>query len=909
MTNQLPFTGCKGQLFLRFRLPLLVVLVLCLGAGRAFAQPAGFVDEAVAGFSGSGIVVGITFDESGRLFAWQHDGAVWVINNGVKASVPLIDISSECEDEGDLGLIGFALDPNFLTNGYIYLSYAVKPEAIPLSSYDSSPYARILRVSRYTVSNPAATFPTANLATGVSLFGETPAMGAPILSFYHMGGGICFGGDGSLLISIGDGGMYDNQDFGSHPATAFQSALDNGIMTEDQDIGMFRSPYDYSFSGKLLRLDPATGDGLPGNPGYDAADRRSFQSRIWAKGLRNPWKLVHVPGTGKYPHDPGKILIGDVGQSDFDELNLVDQPGLDFGWPFYEGMNHRYYRPEKVYPTEWEKPILAYRNGGEIRNGSVITPLGSLPDNDASMSGTSIVIGAFYNHDDFPEEYQRALYIADYTGNWINYIQFDEGHHPVGVKRFFTNSHSIFSIAVSPYGNGIYYSDRTSVRRIRYAPGNRPPVARISADSLFSHDKVLTTGLNGQNSYDPDGDLLTYNWDFGDGTSESGLAPHHKFSTLSDAPVKFKVILTVTDTYGLSAADSLWISLNNAPPLIGNAELAFSQASPSDVFQINLNGSATDGQTDAALLKYTWEIYLGHNGHEHLDKRQESQSVSLNMDALYCGDEGSESYYYKFRFIATDPEGNSSFADRFIYPNCGKNSQTLSFDLIADKLTTDAHITLQASATSGLPVRYYIVRGEATVLGNTLTLIGKPGTVTVRASQHGDASYNQARYIDQTFTVKRPFSAQELSFATIGDKTVSTPPFGLEASAGTGRAVRYIVMGGPAVVNGGVITLTGQEGYVQLRAYEAGDDATAGVFADQTFLVRDPCPAHRTLSGTLTVTPAHPYAAAIDLITTNTVESGVEVYYKAGESIQLNEDFFAREGSFADMAIEGCENE
>ncbi len=79
--------------------------------------------------------------------------------------------------------------------------------------------------------------------------------------------------------------------------------------------------------------------------------------------------------------------------------------------------------------------------------------------------------------------------------------------------------------------------------------------------------------------------------------------------------------------------------------------------------------------------------------------------------------------------------------------------QTIDFPAISDKNTTSPPFTLAATASSGLPVSYEIVSGPATVSGNTVTLTGTSGVVTVRAKQSGNAQYEAATPVNRTFTV------------------------------------------------------------------------------------------------------------------------------------------------------------
>ena len=92
--------------------------------------------------------------------------------------------------------------------------------------------------------------------------------------------------------------------------------------------------------GKILRIDPMTGDGLPSNPFWDATVPRSARSRVYALGFRNPYRMTLRPGTGSHSlsaGDPGVLYVGDVGWNTVEELNVVTSAGQNFGWPLFEG--------------------------------------------------------------------------------------------------------------------------------------------------------------------------------------------------------------------------------------------------------------------------------------------------------------------------------------------------------------------------------------------------------------------------------------------------------------------------------------------------------------------------------------------------------------------------------------------
>jgi chitodextrinase len=118
--------------------------------------------------------------------------------------------------------------------------------------------------------------------------------------------------------------------------------------------------------------------------------------------------------------------------------------------------------------------------------------------------------------------------------------------------------------------------------------------------------------------------------------------------------------------------------------------------------------------------------------------------------------------YFRFNFNSDATNNQDSYTtvfDGFVFDdfkiitNTTNIPQTITFNTLGDKFSTDAPFQVSASATSGLPVTYSIVSGPATISGDTITLTGAIGTVMVRASQAGDSTYNAATDIDQSFEV------------------------------------------------------------------------------------------------------------------------------------------------------------
>ncbi len=304
--------------------------------------PTGFLDEVLGDdFAGA---VGVTLANDGRAFVWEKAGRVWTVEiDDENDSTPvtktlLLDITEEVGNWVDHGLLGFAVDPDFYANGWIYLLYTVDHHHLTkFGTPEYDPQANeynqdtIARVTRYTATS-ASGFKSVDLVSRKVLIGEELTVGLPVAGNSHGCGSLAFGSDGTLLVSFGDG----------YAAPTTKTAYQEGIITQAENVDRFRSQLIDSHAGKILRIDSHTGDGLPSNPFYDALSPRAPRSRVWALGLRNPFRFCVRPGTGSSDPasgDPGTLYVGDVGQAATEELNVVDAPGLNFGWPIFEGTN------------------------------------------------------------------------------------------------------------------------------------------------------------------------------------------------------------------------------------------------------------------------------------------------------------------------------------------------------------------------------------------------------------------------------------------------------------------------------------------------------------------------------------------------------------------------------------------
>jgi uncharacterized protein (TIGR03437 family) len=167
-----------------------------------------------------------------------------------------------------------------------------------------------------------------------------------------------------------------------------------------------------------------------------------------------------------------------------------------------------------------------------------------------------------------------------------------------------------------------------------------------------------------------------------------------------------------------------------------------------------------------------------------------------------------------------------------------KSPQSITFGGLTDQTMGAMPLQLSASASSGLAVTYSSnTPGVCTVSGNMVSLLGT-GTCSITASQAGNAAYNAAAPVTQTFAVKTTApQPQTINFSTIPSHTFGDQPFTLSASGGaSGNPVTFSVSSGPASISGQTLTILGA-GTVTVVASEAGNSSYQAATASQTFAV------------------------------------------------------------------------
>jgi glucose/arabinose dehydrogenase/chitodextrinase len=532
-------------------------------------------------------VVGMTWADDGAMYIWQKDGLVRVFRNGALLETPFLDFRNRVNTYDDRGMLGLALDPDFLNNRFLYLAYVYDPNAIPGEQPNTGPM--ISRVTRVTAdASRNAMLP----GSEVILLDNIPAEASS-----HTVGALKFASDGTIFFSNGDG------------ATA---SFANAAALNAQNID--------SLSGKILRFNPdGTAPAPPKatNPFYDGTN--SIRSKVWAFGLRNPFRFDLHPTLGT-PY------ACDVGWNSFEEVNRV-VPGGNFGWPCYEGVT-----PVPEYQQLYPQVC------GPLTPGSVIAPLYTY---DRSV-GSAAVGGAFYTGSAYPQEFHGNFFFSDYTGGWMRRLVLNPDGSVAQNLLFATDIGVPVTTAVGPDGL-LYVSNYVTGQIRRFLHSGPVAVASATPTSGYSPLQVSFSSAGST------GNGLTYAWDFGDGGTSTSANPTHNY--VSGSVQTFEAELTVQDASSQTSTATVEVTVGSLPPtptILAPADGVGVQPGVT----VNFQGAASDPDETLPGSALTWQVLLHHNDHVHSHVGGTGDTGSFVAEYHGIG-----TYSYEVILSATDSSG------------------------------------------------------------------------------------------------------------------------------------------------------------------------------------------------------------------------------------------------------------
>jgi glucose/arabinose dehydrogenase len=562
-----------------------------------------------------------------RLFVCEQAGRVRVFRNGVLQAKPFLTVSADTR--GERGLDGICFDPNFATNGYVYIYYTVLQADSTLPTHN--------RLSRFTA-DPAN--PDVALAGSETRIMEMDNLSAT--SYIHNGGALHFGPDGKLYVSLGENG------------TASNSQSLNTVL------------------GKILRINPVpeNPDGTnpeatfpSDNPFYNSITGKN--RAIYIRGLRNPFTFNFQPGTGR-------MFIDDVGAATWEEINNGIKGG-NYGWPTYEG-------PVDPPVPGFINPLFAYvhnSNQGPPPYGCAIT--GGAFYNPPPLCPGDPPFG-------FPSSYIGQYFFMDYCNQWIymmdpNQIDPTSPHGFHKIQIFASNIPHSFNIylTVGPDRNLYYLSrDTGSVYQIRYPASLAPTIGTQPADQLVGQGwpATFTVAASGVPT-------LHYRWQRNDvdisGAADSPSYTLQNPQVATDNGAKFRCI--VSNPYGSTTTREALLSVTTKQPPIPT----ITSPPPNTYYRagdvISFAGSAVDGHDivtgdpqDGTLSPsaLTWEILFEH--HALTDPNHHTHPFFLPTSGITGGTvtlnfgETDPDVWYRIFLTAKDSYGLSQTTFRDIKP-------------------------------------------------------------------------------------------------------------------------------------------------------------------------------------------------------------------------------------------------
>ena len=349
----------------RVLLPLAVLAI----AGSAWADrvlPPEFMDESRA--TGMSQPINFDFLPDGRVLLVERATARIRLARVVGGVADTVGTAPEVRVGGsDQGLLGIAADDRWPAKPYVYVLF-------------TSTLSYNLKLVRYALTGDLDGTGDGRLALDVASRRDL-LVDLPNDGFDHHGGTVMFGPDKKLYVSLGD----------------------DRVECSAQDKHQLR--------GKILRLSvvnvpdgpgmavsPATLD--PGDNPF-SADQDARAGLVWQYGLRNPWS---------YDFDPlSKVFaVADVGEASWEEIDVTQFAGRNFGWPFFEG--------NAPYDLDCENPDFS-----TLTSPSFVYP---------HTGSNSVMLGGICWHppfltSGFPMEYWGQVFYYDFYDGRIERLQCD----------------------------------------------------------------------------------------------------------------------------------------------------------------------------------------------------------------------------------------------------------------------------------------------------------------------------------------------------------------------------------------------------------------------------------------------------------------------------------------------------
>ncbi len=439
-------------------------------------------------------------------------GQISIVNTetGEVADDFLIDLRDEVNSNSDRGLMDIAIHPDFESHPYLYAFYVVDPPGSAGTGGnagedgDGNRYAHVVRWELDLSGDAPALVPDSKeiilgaggqsladvsgnglidstLAENIDLpsseidpnTGEYKQDYLKLDSITHAGGALAFGPDGMLYVSVGDGASFNMMD-------------PRALSVQDVD----------SLSGKILRVDPLTGQGLADNPFAIPGDLDANASKVWMLGLRNPFTMAFA--------DDGRLFMSETGWYTYEEIN-AGSAGSNFGWPYFEGADYG----DLFRTPDYEDLPEASGFYDDVASGEIeiTAAYRAFHHNDLEPGfQVSAIVGAssIYTGYRYPSEFLNDYFFTDIVEGEIYAVDINDRTTVkfVADMGFFGPSH----IVQGPDGY-LYLLDLVGNRMMRLEIHNETPqITSSAAVSIAENGSAVTIVA----ASDPDSDAIVY---------------------------------------------------------------------------------------------------------------------------------------------------------------------------------------------------------------------------------------------------------------------------------------------------------------------------------------------------------------------------------------------------------------
>jgi cytochrome c len=631
---------------LAFTAVMLVAIIAAPTSARAQESPppaTSFEKVTLDDFPGEPMNLAVLPD--GRVLHTTRAGEVRIHNGrtGLNTLAATLDVYQHDEE----GLQSVAIDPNFETNRWVYAYYS-PPQETPVddpetpvtnegdapetgTAADFEPFKGVIRLSRFKM-----------VRDKLDLTTEEKILEVPVDRGIccHVGGNIDFDSTGNLFLSTGD----DTNPFASDGfAPLDDSPNRNPAFDARRSAGNTND-----LRGKLLRIHPTDGGGYT-IPLGNLFPQGTAQTKpeIYAMGLRNAFRFA-------VNRKNGDVYLGDYspdanaanperGPAGHGRWMLIKRPA-NYGWPYCVTPDLPYVDYDFATKTGGEEfNCNAPTNDSPYNTGLKRLPAVAQPDvwysytksplfpelgPEGTPGGIAPMGGPAYDPVPgntsvfrFPNYFKGVPLFYEWSRDYIKEFRLN-GRQLGEIRPFAQFVDNPIDIEYGPdgalyvleYGDG-YFAENPDAQlsKINFVRGNHSPIPKVAATPTFGRAPLAVT-FSSAGTSDPNGDPLSYAWDFeANGSVDSTEAnPTHTYAENGT----YRATLKVTDRTGRSAAAEVQVLVGNAEPTV---ELITTPA-PEQPFKfgdtVTYEVKVTD-DTPVDCAKVTVAFVLGHETHGH----------------------------------------------------------------------------------------------------------------------------------------------------------------------------------------------------------------------------------------------------------------------------------------------------